>query len=93
MNGLMKLTCALTFVAALGFSALTANAMKTGDVVRAGFTGLPLRNCEGIYCGELKKLPMDQPLKVLIYGSGGGWSYVEVAGTNQRGWICNENVY
>ena len=93
MNCLSKLTCALSIVSALGLSALPASAMKTGDVVHAGFTGLPLRNCEGIYCGELKKLPLDQPLKVLLYGSGGGWSYVEVAGTNQRGWICNENVF
>jgi len=97
---LLKMTVGVMFlVAALGVGAISAEAadmgmgMQSGATVTAGFTGLPLRNCEGLYCGVLNTLPYGQSLNVLLYDSADGWSYVEVAGTGERGWVCNENVF
>lgn len=34
-----------------------ASATLSSGTVLAGFSGLPLRNCQATYCGELQKLP------------------------------------
>ncbi|MHC1789738.1 hypothetical protein [Solidesulfovibrio sp.] len=68
-----------------------ASAAPLSGTVLAGFSGLPLRNCQGTYCGELQKLPFRQPLSILV-NDREGWAYVEVAGTGQRGWVCLDNT-
>ena len=77
-------------IAVSGVGAL-ASAQPLSGTVLAGFTGLPLRNCQGTYCGELQKLPFRQPLNILV-NDREGWAYVEVAGTGQRGWVCLDNT-
>ncbi|MEF3696729.1 hypothetical protein [Desulfolutivibrio sp.] len=93
MKSLTKIACVLSLAAILGLPAVTATARPLGSTAYSGMSNLPLRNCEGFWCGQLNRIAMDEQLKVLIYGSGGGWSYVEVVSTGQRGWVCNENVY
>ena len=77
-----------------GLSVMPAVAMHqpTGVTVRAGFTDLPLRNCQGTYCGELMKLAHGQQL-MIWWNDGEGWAYVEVAGTGKMGWVCLANTY
>jgi hypothetical protein len=77
-------------IAVSGVCALASAAPISGTVL-AGFTGLPLRNCQGTYCGELQKLPFRQPLNILV-NDREGWAYVEVAGAGQRGWVCLDNT-
>lgn len=77
-------------VASIGLFAFSAFA-QTGMTIKAGFTNLPLRNCQGVWCGELKKLDHGQPLMVLINDME-GWAFVEVSGSNERGWVCLENT-
>ncbi|OLN30735.1 hypothetical protein DVDV_0437 [Desulfovibrio sp. DV] len=77
-------------IAASGMFSAASAAPITGTVL-AGFTGLPLRNCQGTYCGELAKLPFRQPLNILV-NDREGWAYVDVAGTGQRGWVCLDNT-
>jgi hypothetical protein len=77
-------------IAVSGVSVL-ASAEPISGTVLAGFTDLPLRNCQGTYCGELQKLPFRQPLNILV-NDREGWAYVEVAGTGQRGWVCLDNT-
>lgn len=86
-------TCALLLVAGLSLSMAPAMATSNSSTVIAGFTDLPLRNCQGTYCGELKKLAFGQEMRVLFNDTGGGWSYVEVVQTGEKGWVCNENVF
>jgi len=93
MKTLGKTTCALAILASLAIFIVPAFAASSSSTVTAGFTNLPLRNCQGTYCGELKKLPMGQQLRVLFNDIGGGWSYVEVVGTGDKGWVCNDNVF
>ena len=42
---------------------------------QAGFTGLPLRNCEGLYCGVLSKMPIGTQVDVLVDDQE-GWGLV-----------------
>jgi len=93
MKVLKRITYALCVAAGVGLFVATAMASSMNSTVEAGFTGLPLRNCQGTYCAELRKLPMGQQLRVLFNDTGGGWSYVEVVGTNEKGWVCNDNVF
>jgi len=79
-------------VALAAFCAFPALAQQKGATVKAGFTDLPLRNCEGTYCGELQKLPIGQSLTIL-YNGGDGWAQVEVTGTGKTGWVCLANTY
>jgi len=85
--------CAMSMAATLGFCITPGMAAQKGDTVHAGFTGLPLRYCQGTYCAEVNKLQLGQQLKVLLNDTGAGWSNVEVVGTGERGWICNANVF
>ena len=77
-------------IAVSAMSTVVAAAPMSGTVL-AGFTDLPLRNCQGTYCGELQKLPFRQPLHILV-NDNEGWAYVDVAGTGQRGWVCLDNT-
>ncbi len=93
MKSFTKISCALSIIAVLGCSVAPAMAMQPGTTVRAGFSGLPLRFCQGMYAAELKKLPIGQQLKVLSYDVIEGWSHVEVVGTGETGYVSNQNVY
>lgn len=86
-------TCSLSLLAALTLYIVPAMAMSNSSTVIAGFTDLPLRNCQGTYCGELKKLGLGQEMKVIFNDTGGGWSYVEIVQTGEKGWVCNDNVF
>lgn len=59
---------------------------------KAGFTGLPLRNCEGTYCGELAKLPIGTQVDVLV-DDHAGWALVHVPSTDMCGWINTNNIF
>ena len=93
MKTFKEITCALAIIAALAVYIVPAIAASSSNTVTAGFTDLPLRNCQGTYCGVLKKLPMGQQLRVLFNDTAGGWSYVEVVGSGDKGWVCNQNVF
>lgn len=82
----------LAAVLAIGLGAFPALAQQKGQTIRAGFTDLPLRNCEGTYCGTLMKLAHGQQLTV-IWNDGDGWASVEVSGTGKTGWVCLANTY
>ncbi|MEA4856873.1 MAG: SH3 domain-containing protein [Solidesulfovibrio sp.] len=57
----------------------------------AGFTGLPLRICEGTYCGELAKMPIGTPVGILI-DDREGWALVHVPSLNKYGWVNTNNI-
>ncbi|MFP5259976.1 MAG: SH3 domain-containing protein [Acidobacteriota bacterium] len=59
---------------------------------RAGFSGLPLRNCEGMYCGELAKLPIGTQVDVLV-DDREGWALVHVPSTDMCGWVNTNNIF
>ena len=59
---------------------------------KAGFTGLPLRNCEGTYCGELKKLPIGAQVDVLV-DDHEGWALVHVPSVDMCGWVNTNNIF
>ena len=59
---------------------------------KAGFTGLPLRNCEGTYCGELAKLPYGAQVDVLV-DDREGWALVHVPSTDMCGWVNTNNIF
>lgn len=59
---------------------------------KAGFTGLPLRNCEGTYCGELAKLPIGARVDVLV-DDREGWALVHVPSTDMCGWVNTNNIF
>jgi len=87
---------ALLGIALTAFSVIPAMAgmmgMGTGQTVRAGFTDLPLRECQGTYAGIIEKMPIGQQLKIL-WNDGDGWANVEVVGTGKVGWVCLANTY
>ncbi|WP_243366398.1 SH3 domain-containing protein [Fundidesulfovibrio soli] len=93
MRVLREITRALAVAASLAIFIVPAIAASSSSTVTAGFTDLPLRKCQGTYCGVVKRLPMGQQLRVLFNDTGGGWSYVEVVGTGEKGWVCNDNVF
>ncbi|KHK00579.1 hypothetical protein [Desulfovibrio sp. TomC] len=59
---------------------------------RTGFTGLPLRNCEGTYCGELAKMPSCTPVDILV-DDREGWALVHVPSINLYGWVNTNNIF
>jgi hypothetical protein len=73
--------------------AMPVLANPVGNTARAGFSGLPLRGSPSTYGAVVKELPSGQQLTILWNEYPWGWSYVEVAGTGQKGWVCNQNVY
>ena len=58
----------------------------------AGFTDLPLRNCEGLYCGVLAKLPIGTQVGILV-NDREGWALVHVPSINMYGWINTNNIF
>jgi len=59
---------------------------------KAGFSGLPLRNCEGTYCGELAKLAIGTQVDVLV-DDHEGWALVHVPSTDMCGWVNTNNIF
>lgn len=59
---------------------------------KAGFSGLPLRNCEGLYCGVLAKMPIGTPVQILI-NDHEGWALVHVPSFNMYGWVNTNNIF
>lgn len=59
---------------------------------QAGFTDLPLRNCEGLYCGVLSKMPIGTPVDVLV-DDREGWALVHVPSLNMYGWVNTNNIF
>jgi uncharacterized protein YgiM (DUF1202 family) len=76
--------------AAISLIALPA-AAQIGATVKAGFEGLPLRECEGVTAGVVKRLKKGQALKIL-WDNRDNWAEVEVAGTGEKGWVNLENT-
>ncbi|EFL50192.1 hypothetical protein DesfrDRAFT_3107 [Solidesulfovibrio fructosivorans JJ]] len=58
----------------------------------AGFTGLPLRNCEGLSCGVLAKMPIGTQVDVLL-DDREGWALVHVPTLNMYGWVNTNNIF
>lgn len=73
---------------------LMAEAWNTTPMwsAKAGFSGLPLRNCEGTYCGELTKLAIGTQVDVLV-DDREGWALVHVPSINLCGWINTNNIF
>lgn len=70
-----------------------ACAMPQGPTAHAGFQDLPLRNCEGMYCGQLAALPAGAEVRILINDTE-GWAYVVVPGlNNKQGWVNTNNIF
>jgi len=59
---------------------------------KAGFSGLPLRNCEGTYCGKLAEMPIGTPVNVLV-DDREGWALVHVPSLNMYGWVNTHNIF
>uniref|UniRef100_I2PWG9 SH3 domain-containing protein n=1 Tax=Desulfovibrio sp. U5L TaxID=596152 RepID=I2PWG9_9BACT len=59
---------------------------------RAGFTDLPLRNCEGLYCGVLAKMPIGTQVDILV-NDREGWALVHVPSLNMYGWVNTNNIF
>ena len=59
---------------------------------RAGFTGLPLRNCEGLYCGVLAEMPHGATVEILV-DDREGWALVHVPSINMYGWVNTNNIF
>ncbi len=62
------------------------------STARAGFTGLPLRNCEGLYCGVLAKMPIGTQVDILL-NDREGWALVHVPSLNLYGWVNTNNIF
>lgn len=58
---------------------------------KAGFTDLPLRNCEGLYCGVLAKMPIGTQVGILV-NDREGWALVQVPSLNMYGWVNTNNI-
>lgn len=58
----------------------------------AGFTGLPLRICEGMYCGVLAKMSGGTQVDILV-NDRGGWALVHVPTLNMYGWVNTNNIF
>ncbi|WP_300160829.1 SH3 domain-containing protein [Solidesulfovibrio sp.] len=59
---------------------------------RASMTDLPLRNCEGLYCGVLAKMPLGTPVEILVNDLE-GWALVHVPSLNMYGWVNTNNIF
>ncbi len=58
----------------------------------AGFSGLPLRNCEGLYCGKLAEMAIGTQVGVLV-NDREGWALVHVPSLNLYGWVNTNNIF
>lgn len=59
---------------------------------KAGFSGLALRNCEGIACGALAKMAIGTQVDILL-DDHGGWALVHVPSLNLYGWVNTNNIF
>ena len=59
---------------------------------KAGFTGLPLRNCEGLSCGVLGKMALGAQIDILL-NDREGWALAHVPSLNLYGWVNTNNIY
>lgn len=59
---------------------------------KAGFSGLPLRNCEGLSCGVLAKMAIGTQVDILV-DDHGGWALVHVPSLNLYGWVNTNNIF
>ncbi len=59
---------------------------------KAGFSGLPLRECEGLYCGKLAELPIGTQVDVLV-DDREGWALVHVPSADLCGWVNTHNIF
>jgi len=59
---------------------------------KAGFSGLPLRNCEGMYCGVLAEMPSGTQVEVLV-NDREGWALVHVPSLGMYGWVNTNNIF
>lgn len=58
---------------------------------RASMNDLPLRNCEGLYCGILAKMPLGAQVDILV-NDREGWALVHVPSLNMYGWVNTHNL-
>jgi|GEM_PF-2156590 len=58
---------------------------------RAGMPDLPLRNCEGLYCGILAKMPLGTQVDILV-NDREGWALVHVPSRSMYGWVNTNNI-
>lgn len=84
------MTGAVLSLALTGLFTLPA-AAQMGATVKAGFTDLPLRTCEGTTAGIVKKLAYGQQLRIL-WDNKDNWAEVEVVGSGEKGWVNLENT-
>ena len=92
MRTFASMVFTIVAVVTLGLAG-TVFAMPQGPTAHAGFNGLPLRNCEGIYCGKLAEMPSGTQMQILLNDTE-GWAYVEVPSLNgQRGWVNTNNIF
>lgn len=87
----IPLVFGVTLLTVLALAAL-AWGKPSGPTATAGFTDLPLRNCEGLYCGVLAKLPIGTQVRILL-DDREGWAFVEVPSLNKTGWINTHNIF
>ncbi len=59
---------------------------------RASMSDLPLRNCEGLYCGILAKMPLGAQVDILV-NDREGWALVHVPSLNMYGWVNTNNLF
>ncbi|MFU2210576.1 SH3 domain-containing protein [Solidesulfovibrio sp. C21] len=57
----------------------------------AGMPDLPLRNCEGLYCGILAKMPLGTQVDILV-NDREGWALVHVPSRSMYGWVNTNNI-
>jgi hypothetical protein len=88
-----RFTAMLLCAALVCLCAASAMARPMGATATAGFSGLPLRNCQGTYCAEVKKLHWGQELRIIYDDYTYGWAQVEVVGTGEKGWVCDANIF
>lgn len=58
---------------------------------RAGMPDLPLRICEGLYCGILAKMPLGAQVDILV-NDREGWALVHVPSRSMYGWVNTNNI-
>lgn len=59
---------------------------------QASMSDLPLRNCEGLYCGVLATMPLGAQVEILV-NDREGWALVHVPSRNMYGWVNTNNLY
>jgi len=59
---------------------------------KTGFPGLPLRMCEGFYCGIMAKIPACSDVGILV-DDREGWALVHVPSLAMYGWVNTAHLY